>query len=83
MDSEAPGSIRRGNLPLPVWRGKWGAVARTLGVRVPPEGPVASRGGAETLPNPGPARRAPGDKYPASASCWPEIIRSQRARRAR
>lgn len=56
---------------------------RIVEERVPPEGPVASGGGAETLPNAGPAGRDPGNKYPASASYWPEIIRSQRARRAR
>lgn len=56
---------------------------RIVGVRGPPEGPVASSGGAETLPNPGPARRDPGNKYPASASYWPEVISSQRARNAR
>lgn len=41
---------------------------RVMGLGVPPDGPVASGGGTETLPSQGPAGRDLGHKYPAGGS---------------
>lgn len=48
--------------------GSYQNFTRVMGLGVPPDGPVASGGGTETLPSQGPAGRDPGHKCPAGGS---------------